>query len=186
MGEPKDITRILSELSGGDANALDRLIPVVYDELRAIARNRLRSEGDGLTLQTTALVHEAYLRMVGIEGVELRDRAHFFAICARVMRRVLLDHGDWKRAQKRGGGAPVVQLSEQLVAGRADPPDLLALYQALERLEQMDERSCRVVECRFFAGLSIEETAMALDLSPATVKREWASARAWLNRELAS
>lgn len=185
MDETRSVTHILAELSAGDPGALERLVPLVYDELCAIAHAKLRQEPVGHTLDTIGLVHEAYLRMVGIEGVELSDRAHFLALCARVMRRVLLDYADRVRALKRGGARPDVTLAEGLVSGgEREPVDFLDLNRALERLEEMDERQCRVVECRFFAGLSIPDTARALGISPATVKREWATARAWLNREL--
>lgn len=186
MNDPGPVTAMLSHLSAGREGALDDLLPLVYDELRAIARGKLRHEPTGHTLNTTALVHEAYLRMVGIDGVEWADRAHFFAVCARVMRRVLLDYADRVRAKKRGGPTPDLPLVEGMVATHGDPRavDLLDLERALERLEALDERQCRVVECRFFAGLSVEETGEALAISPATVKREWATARAWLNREL--
>jgi len=179
-----DVTVLLGRLSGGERGAFDELLPLVYDELRAIAHGRLRGERPGHTLSTTALVHEAYLRLVGVEGVSLRDRTHFFAICARAMRRVLLDYADRVNAAKRGGGAAKVTLTEGMRRSDPRPTDLFALNLALESLERRDERACRVVECRFFAGLSIPETAEALELSPATVKREWAAARAWLNREL--
>ena len=186
MNDPGSVTLMLAHLSAGEEGALDRLVPLVYDELRSIARGKLRHEPAGHTLNTTALVHEAYLRMVGIEGVEWADRAHFFAVCARVMRRVLLDYADRVRAQKRGGAAPDLPLVEGIAATDGTPTsvDLLDLDRALERLEALDERQCRVVECRFFAGLTVEETAEALSISPATVKREWSTARAWLNREL--
>jgi RNA polymerase sigma factor (TIGR02999 family) len=186
VNDPAPVTSMLSHLSAGDDGALERLVPLVYDELRSIARAKLRREAPGHTLNTTALVHEAYLRLVGIDGVEWADRAHFFAVCARVMRRVLLDYADRVRAKKRGGARPDLPLVEGVVATDGGPTavDLVDLDRALERLESLDERQCRVVECRFFAGLSVDETAEALSISPATVKREWATARAWLNREL--
>jgi RNA polymerase sigma factor (TIGR02999 family) len=179
-----DVTVLLGRLTAGERGAFDELLPLVYDELRAIAHGRLRGERADHTLSTTGLVHEAYLRLVGIEGLDLHDRTHFFAICARAMRRVLLDYADRVNAAKRGGGAPRLTLTERIRGSEPRPTDFFALNLALEGLERRDERACRVVECRFFAGLSIPETAQALDLSPATVKREWAAARAWLNREL--
>ena len=141
-------------------------------------------ERSGHTLTTTALVHETYLRLVKIEQVEWRDRAHFFAVAARVMRRVLIDYARARRRDKRGGAPVQVPLSETLDGLVQQPDDLLALEEVLARLEARNERQCRVVECRCFAGMSVEETAAALDTSPATVKRDWAFARAWLNREL--
>lgn len=180
-----DVSELLQALSRGQPGALDRLLPIVYDELRRIAHGELRREHPGHTLNTTALVHEAYLRLVRIDRVEWRDRAHFFAMAAQVMRRVLIDYARTKKRAKRGGDAAVqVPLSETLDALVQQPEDLLALEDALSRLEAQNERQCRVVECRCFSGMSVEETAAALDTSPATVKRDWAFARAWLNREL--
>lgn len=185
MGEEPDITQLLRELSQGRRDALDRLMPIVYHELRRIAHGQLRRERPGHTLNTTALVHEAYLKLVNIRQVEWRDRAHFFAVAARVMRRVLIDYARARKREKRGGEAVQVPLVEalELPVGQAD--DLLALDDALARLERQNERQCRVVECRCFAGLSLEETAAALGTSVATVKRDWTFSRAWLNRELA-
>lgn len=159
-------------------------MPVVYDELRRIAHGQLRGERTGHTLTTTALVHETYLRLVKIEQVDWRDRAHFFAVGARVMRRVLIDYARARKREKRGGALVQVPLSETLDAVVQEPDDLLALEEALTRLETLNQRQGRVVECRCFAGMSVEETAAALGTSPATVKRDWAFARAWLNREL--
>ena len=184
VDERLNATDLLLELSEGRPGALDRLIPVVYDELRHIAHGQLRGERPGHTLTTTALVHETYLRLVKIEQVEWRDRAHFFAVAARVMRRVLIDYARARQRDKRGGAPVQVPLSEALNGLVQQPEDLLALEDALARLEVRSERQCRVVECRCFAGMSVEETAAALDTSPATVKRDWAFARAWLNREL--
>jgi RNA polymerase sigma factor (TIGR02999 family) len=179
-----DVPQLLQELSQGKSGALDRLLPIVYEELRRIAHGQLRSERPGHTLNTTALVHEAYLRLVKLDHVEWRDRAHFYAVAARVMRRVLIDYARAKKREKRGGDAVQVPLSETLDALVQQPEDLLALEEALSRLEARNVRQCRVVECRCFSGMSVEETAAALDTSPATVKRDWAFARAWLNREL--
>jgi len=184
VDERLNATDLLLELSEGRPGALDRLIPLVYDELRHIAHGQLRGERPGHTLTTTALVHETYLRLVKIEQVEWRDRAHFFAVAARVMRRVLIDYARARQRDKRGGAPVQVPLSEALNGLVQQPDDLLALEDALARLEVRSERQCRVVECRCFAGMSVEETAAALDTSPATVKRDWAFARAWLNREL--
>ena len=179
-----NVSELLRELSEGKPGALDRLIPVVYDELRRIAHGQLHGERSGHTLNTTALVHETYLRLVKIERVEWQDRAHFFAVAARVMRRVLIDYARARKRDKRGGAPVQVPLSETLDGLVQQPEDLLALEDALARLEAQSERQCRVVECRCFAGMTVEETATALDTSPATVKRDWAFARAWLNREL--
>jgi RNA polymerase sigma factor (TIGR02999 family) len=182
--ETPDVSAILHELAEGSPGALDRLMPIVYDGLRRIAHGQLRGERTGHTLNTTALVHETYLRLVKIDQVEWQDRAHFFAVAARLMRRVLIDYARGKKRDKRGGNVVQVQLSEALDAMVPDPDDLLLLEQALADLEALNARQCRVVECRCFAGMSVEETAAALDTSPATVKRDWALGRAWLNREL--
>lgn len=183
--EGPEVSELLHELSQGKPDALDRLIPVVYDELRRIAHGQLRGERSGHTLTTTALVHETYLRLVKMDRVGWRDRAHFYAVAAQCMRRVLIDYARARRREKRGGDPVQVPLSETLDALVWEPDDLLELEEALARLEALNARQCRVVECRCFSGLSVEETAVALDTSPATVKRDWAFARAWLNRELA-
>lgn len=165
---------------------VDTLFPVVYGELRGLARRYLRGERKGHTLDTTALVHEAYLKLAGLDRIEWKSRSHFLAVAAQAMRRVLVDHAVARKAQKRGGGWSRVSL-ERLDLGRRDhDTDLLALDAALQRLEQSSPRQCRVVECRFFAGMTIDETAEVLGVSPATVKSDWAHARAWLNRELES
>jgi len=189
MGATPEITELLRGLSRGRRDALDHLMPIVYDQLRRIAHGQLRSERAGHTLNTTALVHEAYLRLVDIREVEWRDRAHFFAMSARLMRRILIDYARARTREKRGGGDVPVPLAEApavpaMPVRHAD--DLLALDEALRRLETRNERQCRVVECRCFAGLTVEETAAALGTSSATVKRDWAFSRAWLNRELGS
>ncbi|MBD3219635.1 sigma-70 family RNA polymerase sigma factor [bacterium] len=171
------------EVSGGDA---EHILPVIYDELRAIARRQLRAERGDHTLQPTALVHEAYLRLVDQEQVEWQGRGHFLAVAATAMRRLLVDHARGKQRLKRGGDAPRVALTESLpVAARDTGAELVAVDDLLETLATVDERAARVVECRYFAGLSIEETARALELSPMTVKRSWQVARAWLRKELA-
>ena len=183
---PADVTALLLAWGAGDGSAAERLLPAVYDELRRQAERAMRREGEH-TLQATALVHEAYLRLVDQRRVEWRNRAHFFGIAAQMMRRVLVDHARARLSHKRGGGAQVVMLSDADVAtpsGDADALDVLALHEALERLAALDADQARVVELRYFGGLSIEETAEALSVSPATVKREWAVARAWLRREL--
>ena len=166
--------------------AMEELFPLVYHELRRMAARKLRSERDGHTLCTTALVHEAWLELAKLQRIEWQNRGHFLAIAARAMRRILIDYAVARRRQKRGGGCVLESLDEgdvlAIVEVRGD--DLVGLDEALDRLTVMNERQARVVECRFFGGMNLEETAQALDVSPATVKREWATARAWLNREL--
>jgi RNA polymerase sigma factor (TIGR02999 family) len=172
---------------GGDRNALDALLPVIYGELRRQAERALRHESTGHTLQPTALVHEAYLRLVDQARVEWQNRAHFFGVAAQIIRRILVDHARSRRAAKRGGGAVQLTLGDadgQGSAGAEDHVDLLALHDALERLTALDARQGQLVELRYFGGLSIEETAAAMEISVATVKREWVVARAWLRREL--
>lgn len=163
---------------------LDDLFPLAYAELRRMAHRRLRRERDGHTLDTTALVHEAYLKLSKLDRIEWQGRTHFLATAAQAMRRVLVDYAVRRNAQKRAGGRARVPLDRITVAVDEGAEDLLALNDALERLKAMDARQCRVVECRFFAGMSIDETAEALGVSPATVKRDWTHARAWLNRAL--
>lgn len=184
MGNKEDVTRLLRAFSGGDRAALDRLLPVIYDELRKLARVRLRDERSDHTLNTTALVHEAYLELIDLGPIDWQSRAHFFGLAARVMRHVLVDYAVRRKALKRGGGMQRIVLDEaaEIPEQRAD--ELLALDEALERLEKVEPRQSRVVECRFFGGLSIEETAHVLGVSPVTVTRDWKAARAWLNREL--
>lgn len=182
-GDP-DVTHLLVEWRRGDQDALARLIPIVYDELRRVARARLRDEGSDHTLQTTALVHEAYLRLVGLDRMALRDRTHFFAMAARLMREVLVDHARRRRAQKRGGDVTPLTLDAVGAGVAHDVLDVLALDEALTDLAAADERLCRVVELRFFAGLSIAEAAEALGVSPATVERDWTYAKAWLKERL--
>lgn len=179
------VTQALLELSGGRREALDRLLPLVYDHLRDIAHRALQRERPGHTLNSTALVHEAWLRLIELDRISWRDRAHFYGACAQIMRRVLIGYARMKQAEKRGGSeAEPVPIDNVVLAAAARPDILLALEDALARLEQMNPRQARVVECRFFAGMNVEETATALDLSGATVKREWTVARAWLNAEL--
>lgn len=183
-----DVTGLLLAWGTGDAGAGERLLPAVYEELRQQAGRAMRREGDVHTLQATALVHEAYLRLVDQRRVEWRSRAHFFAIAAQMMRRVLVDHARTRLAAKRGGALQRVTLGD-VGAGAADSGedmDVLALHEALEELAVLDPRQARLVELRYFGGLGIEETAEALEVSPATVKRDWAVARAWLRRALAA
>jgi len=181
-----EVTQALLALSGGDRAALDSLLPMIYDQLRAQAQRALRAERPDHTLSPTALVHEAYLKLVRLDRVEWRDRAHFFGACANEMRRILVSYARTRKAGKRGAGAEHVPLDNAAVAAYDRPADLVALDEALERLSEMDPRQVRIIECRFFAGMSVEETAEALGISPATVKRDWTAARAWLNRELST
>lgn len=181
-----EVTALLQRWSAGDEDALDQLIPLVYDQLRAVAHRRLRSEATGHTLQTTALVHEAYARIVDAD-VSLRDRSHFFALAARTMRRVLVDAARARLAGKRGGGAEVVPLAVaavELADGR-DAEGVLELHEALERLEAQDPRKANVLEAHVFAGMTRDEIAEALGISTPTVDRDLHFARAWLARELA-
>jgi len=179
-----DVTELLLSWRQGDAVALDRLIPVVYDELRRVARRCLRGESPGHPLQATALVHEVYLRLVNVDRMTLTSRAHFFGVAATLMRQVLVDHARRQGADKRGGGVTLLSLDQTLPAAWTASVDVLALDQALDALSAIDSRQCRVVELRFFAGLTIDEAATALEISSATVEREWALAKAWLFRRL--
>lgn len=180
----QEVTALLREWSAGDRGALERLIPLVYGELRRLAASHLRSERGNHTLQPTALVHEAYLRIVGQRSVSWANRAHFFGIAAQMMRRVLVDHARKRQAAKRSPGTLCVDLGEAGVEEGSPAPELLALDRALTELEKLDPRQARVVELRFFAGLSVEETAEVAGISPATVKREWRTARAFLRHEV--
>lgn len=181
-----DVTQLLTDWQQGNQAAFDRLVPIVYDELRRVARARLRLERDGHTLQTTALVHEAYVRLVDLNRMTLRDRSHFFAMASRLMREILVDHARRKDAGKRGGGAARISLHDADPATPGPSLDLLALDEALRQLVALDARLCQVVELRFFGGLSIAETANALEVSTATIERDWAVARAWLHQRLSS
>jgi RNA polymerase sigma factor (TIGR02999 family) len=182
------VSQLLAAWAARDPRALDRLVPLVYDELRRLARYHMNGERAGHTLQTTALVNEVYLRLAGIKGLQWRDRAHFFAMAGTLMRRVLVDYARRQRRGKRGGGVTVTSLDGHDVtsAPSVDGVDLEALDDALHRLAGVDPQQCRVVELRFFGGLSIEETAEALGISPATVKRDWTTAKTWLHHELAT
>lgn len=181
---PGDVTRLLVAWKGGDRSALDHLMPLVERELRQRARGHLRRERPGHLLQTTALLNEAYLRLVRQKDVTWQNRAHFFAIASQAMRRILVDHAKTQRRQKRGGGAPVVSLDDVAVMSPERSQELLDLDAALARLQAFDERKARLVEMRYFAGLSVEETAEVLGVSVATVMRDWRVAKAWLQREL--
>jgi len=178
------ITVLLRAWGEGDEQSLERLTPLVYAELRRVARRFIARERSGHTLQATALVNEVYVRLVDVKNVSWQDRAHFFAVCARMMRRILTDFARAKHYQKRGGGAPRTSLHEGLVAGQERSKDLLAVDDALTALETVEPRKSQVVELRFFGGLSVEETAEVLKVSPETVMRDWKFAKAWLAREL--
>ena len=188
VGRPSsaEIAVLLKAWTGGDATALDKLIPLVYGELRRMARKYMRKEGPGNTLQTTALVHEAFVRLVDGPEVSWQDRAHFFAVSAQLMRRILVDAARARGAGKRGGAAGKVNLDESIEALPQRSAELIALDEALSALAKFDSRKVRVVEMRFFAGLSVEETAEVLKISPQSVMRDWRLARAWLLRELSS
>jgi RNA polymerase sigma factor (TIGR02999 family) len=184
--DPGPITDLLLQVSVGDTSAMDRLFPLVYDELRRSARRVLRREHPDHTLGTTGLVHEAYLKLVDQTRVGWRDRAHFFAVAALAMRRILVDYARRQRRAKRGGGAAVVSLDESVVSLDERAENLVALDEALTRLSELNPRLSRVVECRFFGGLTEEEIAEALGVTPRTVKRDWAKARGWLYQELSA
>ena len=181
---PQEITKLLADWGKGDREALEKLTPLVYAELRRIARRQMSNERPGHTLQATALVNEAYLRLAGNSGFEWHDRAHFFAVCAQVMRHILIDHARTHTREKRGGGAVHVSLNDATVLTDERATDFLALDEALHSLEQVDPQKARIVELRHFAGLSIEETAEVLKISPTTVRREWQRAKAWLCRTI--
>ena len=178
-----DITQLLAQWTDGDLRALDALLPLVYDELRRLARIYLQCERSEHTLQSTALVHEAYLRLVN-QNVSWQNRAHFFGIAAQMMRRVLVDHARSRNASKRGDGVCRVTLDEEIMGAGQRDVDVIALDEALTSLAKFDPQQGRIVELRFFAGLSIEDTSEVLKISPATVKRDWAMAKAWLHREM--
>jgi RNA polymerase sigma factor (TIGR02999 family) len=182
--EAPPVTELLRAWSAGDEDALGRLIPIVESELRRLARIYMARERIGHTLQTTALVNEAFVRLIDARTLRWQDRAHFLGISARLMRRVLVDHARARGMRKRGGGAYAVALDEEMAVSEGQNVDLLALDRALEALAAVDERKCRVIEMRFFGGLTVEETAEALHVSPDTVKRDWRLAKLWLLREL--
>jgi RNA polymerase sigma-70 factor (ECF subfamily) len=178
-----EVSGLLRAWSEGDRGALDRLTPMVYDELHRLAGRYMKRERPGHSLQTTALVDEAYMRLVDYKGMQWQNRAHFFAVSAQLMRRILVEHAR-RHNLKRGGGIPHVSLEETAVVGGDRGADLVALDDALEALARLDSRKVQVVEMRFFGGLSVEETAEVLKVSPITVMRDWSTARAWLYREL--
>ncbi|HXW07337.1 MAG TPA: sigma-70 family RNA polymerase sigma factor [Vicinamibacterales bacterium] len=184
MSRQGEVTRLLADLGRDGRAAVDRLIPLLYAELRQLAHRHLRRERMNHTLDTSALVHEAYLKLVGFDRIAWQNRAHFLAVAAQAMRRVLVDYAVKRTARKRGGIAHRVPLGDIAAGSAAGVEGIVELDAALDRLAAVSVRLTRVVECRYFAGMSIEETADALDVSPATIKRDWTIARAWLNREL--
>jgi len=179
-----ELTQLLIAWSDGDRAALDKLTPLVYEELRRLAHLYMSHERKGHTLQTTALVHEAYLRLFNREEIHWQNRAHFFAIAAQLMRRILVDHARGHASQKRGGKAQIVSLDEAAVISQERASEVIALDEALKGLAVIDPQQSRIVELRYFGGLSVDETAEVLSLSPATIKREWSSAKLWLHREI--
>jgi len=183
---PQNVTQLLIGWGQGDKEALDRLVPIVYDELRRQAARYLRHERAGHTLQTTALIHEAYLRLIDQKNVHWQNRAHFFGIAAQLMRRILVDHARTRKRAKRGGSDMRVPLEDAVAIARAPQLDVVALDEALNRLAEIDEQQGKIVELRFFSGLTVEETAEVLGISPATVKRDWSMAKAWLHSEISS
>jgi RNA polymerase sigma factor (TIGR02999 family) len=180
----EDVTQVLEDLRKGDKRAADKLLPLVYDEFRALARHYLAQERMNHTLQPTALVHEAYMKLVDQTRVDWQGKSHFFAVAAQAMRRILVDHSLSRQRDKRGGGRARVVLDEAVALSPQKDEDVLALDEALERLAALDARQARVVELRFFGGLSVEEVAQALGVSKRTVEGDWTFARAWLSREL--
>ncbi len=178
------VSKLLVNWRRGDQGAREALIPLVYNELRRLARLHLRRERPDHTLQSAALVHEAYLRLIRQDHPQWQNRAHFFGVAAQLMRHILVDHARNRAAAKRGAGAPRLSLDEEVALPQARDVDIVALDDALNQLAALDPQQSRVVELRFFGGLSIEETSVVLGISPATVKREWATARAWLQREM--
>jgi RNA polymerase sigma factor (TIGR02999 family) len=181
---PQEVTQLLLRWSKGDRDALEALTPLVYDELRKLARSYLRHERQGHTLESTALVHEAYMRLIDQREVEWRSRSQFFALAASLIRRILVDHARARIAAKRGGPGVKLSLDEAFAAAEERDQDLIALNDALQALAANDEQQAKIVELRYFAGLTIEETAEVLEISPATVKRDWLVAKAFLKREM--
>jgi RNA polymerase sigma factor (TIGR02999 family) len=179
-----DVTRLLARWQEGDEAALEQLVPIVHEELRRLARRQMAGERPGHTLQPTALVNEAYLRLVNLKQIQWQNRAHFFAMGARLMRRILVDFARSRGYQKRGGGAKQVSFTQALEVAEDQPTDVVALDDALEALADVDERKSRVVELSFFGGLSVEETAEVLNVSRETIKRDWTFAKMWLLRHL--
>ena len=181
---PKDVTIMLNNLSDGDSDVVDQLLPIVYEDLQKIARNQLRRERSNHTINTTALVHEAYLKLVDQRNQNWKNRAHFFAICAQAMRRILINYAKSRLTEKRGSGGVLATFNEEAFIRETKAEELIVLDEALERLEKMNKRQSKVVELRFFAGLTQEEIAEVLGVSKPTVRLDWRFARAWLSREL--
>ena len=181
---PQQVTNLLVRWRAGDRAALDVLMPLVYEELRQLARHYLRMERPDHTLQSTALVHEAFVRLVGQQPPEWKNRTHFYGVAARLMRQILVDHARAHGAAKRGGNSVKLALDENVSQSKGMDLDILALDEALTKLTQVSSQQCQIVELRFFSGLSIEDTSEVLGISPATVKRNWTTARAWLFREM--
>jgi len=181
---PEEVTQLLLDWSAGNQAALDKLMPLVYRELRKMAHNYLNRERRGHTLQTTELVHEAYVRLVDQKRVQWQNRAHFYGVAAQLMRRILVDRARHHKRAKRGGGAPMVSLNQNIAETKAPAVDLLALDEALDELAKLDQRKARIIELRFFGGLEVDETAKFLNISSITVMRDWKLAKAWLHRAL--
>jgi RNA polymerase sigma-70 factor, ECF subfamily len=182
--QPKDVTVLLKAWTAGDAGALEQLTPLIYGELHRLARMYMARERSSPTLETGAILNEAFLRLVHWKTARWENRSHFYGLAAQIMRRVLVDHARSRGYRKRGGGVRPVQLDEAVVVSPERSPDLIALDEALDRLAKVDERKSKVVELRFFGGLSVEETAQVLNLSPFTIARDWTLAKAWLHREI--
>jgi len=183
--ETHEVTQLLIDWSNGDRAALDKLMPVVEQELRRLAHHYMSREREGHTLQTTALVNEAFVRLVNRKSIQWQNRAHFFGIAAQLMRTILVDHARSHACAKRGGGAGKLELDEALVISQQKASEVIALDEVLKELALLDPQQSRIVELRFFGGLTVEEAAEVMHLSPATIKREWSTAKAWLYRELA-
>jgi RNA polymerase sigma factor (TIGR02999 family) len=179
---PPEVTQLLADWAKGDRSALDKLFPLVHSELRRIAQRQMSQERPGHTLQATALVNEAYLKLAGKQGFDWQNRAHFFAVCAQVMRHILIDHARAHARDKRGGGLAKVSLNDALVVAKDQAEHFIALDDALRVLERLDPQKGKIVELRYFGGLSVEEAAGVLNVSPRTVRREWQRAKAWLYR----
>ena len=184
MPDSVDVTILLNRIGSGDATAPEELLPLVYNELKRLASGYMGNERDGHTLQTTALVHEAYIRLVDWKSAGWQNRAHFFAVAAQMMRKILIDHARKHAAEKRGSGVKMIALDDAVSFATERDINLFALDEALTRLDAFDERQCRIIELRFFGGLTIEETAEVMKLSPATIKNEWTMARTWLYTQL--
>lgn len=181
-----DITGLLAAWQDGDRDALQRLVAVVYPEMRKIARAHLARRSANQSFESAALANEAYLKLIRAKGIELHDRSHFFAVCAQMIRRILVDHARDRQRVKRGGGAVQVTLDDEIAIPQKNGVDVVALDEALESLARIDPRKCRVIELRFFGGLTVDETAQVLKISPETVMRDWKMAKAWLYHELSA